>query len=185
MTTERTGVSGAGSARCGRWLTAVLAVPVIGFFACAGFSPGILAVPVTPGQPVTAWFLYGLALIAGSVALGRVYVLAANRAAARGAVPAAGLLLLATPAQAAAEPSGSNPVAIGLTVLGPSVWVKVLGYPAPLFPLDPPTLVTMPLAFAVCIGVSVLDRSRRAEQDRAGYAEQRQRMGGAIAMAAE
>jgi len=117
MTTKRTDANGVGSARLGRWLTAVLAVPVIGFFACAGFRPGTLAVPVTPGQPVTAWFLYGLALIAGSVALGGVYVLAANRAAARRAVPVVALLLLATPAQAAAEPSGSNPVAIGLFLL--------------------------------------------------------------------
>jgi cation/acetate symporter len=68
---------------------------------------------------------------------------------------------------------------IVLTVLGPAVWVKVLGFAAPVFALDPPTLVTMPLAFAVCIGVSLLDRSRRAAQDRAGFAEQSRRMRGA------
>lgn len=42
---------------------------------------------------------------------------------------------------------------IGLTVLEPPVWVRVLGHAAPVFPLDPPTLVAMPLAFAVCAGV--------------------------------
>jgi Na+(H+)/acetate symporter ActP len=71
---------------------------------------------------------------------------------------------------------------IVLTVLGPSVWVKVLGYAAPIVPMDPPTLVTMPLAFVVCIGVSLLDRSRRAAIDRAGYAEQAWRMVGTAAL---
>ena len=61
---------------------------------------------------------------------------------------------------------------IVLTALGPAVWVKTLGYAAPVFPLDPPTLVAMPAAFAVAIGVSLLDRSRRATIDRAGFAEQ-------------
>ena len=73
---------------------------------------------------------------------------------------------------------------IGLTILGPPVWVKVLGHAAPVFPLDPPTLVAMPLAFAVCSVVSVLDRSRRAAMDRAGYAEQSRRMMGGSALAA-
>jgi len=74
--------------------------------------------------------------------------------------------------------------AIVFTVLGPSVWVKVLGHAAPIFPLDPPTLLTMPLAFVVCIGVSLLDRSRRAERDRSGYAEQRARMMGGAPLGA-
>jgi len=38
----------------------------------------------------------------------------------------------------------------------------VLGNAAPIFPLDPPTIVTMPLAFATAWLVSVLDRSRVA-----------------------
>ncbi len=41
------------------------------------------------------------------------------------------------------------------TVLGPSVWVKVLGHAQPVFPLDPPALVTVPLAFAFCIIASL------------------------------
>lgn len=73
-----------------------------------------------------------------------------------------------------------------LPVLGPAVWVKVLGYPAPLFPLDPQTLVAMPLAFITCIGVSLADSSRQAAQDRAGFDEQNNRMiGSAMPMAAE
>ena len=66
--------------------------------------------------------------------------------------------------------------ALVLTVLGPPVWVKVLGYPAPIFPLDPPTLITLPLAFATCAIVSVLDRGTQGAADRAGYAGQRARM---------
>lgn len=66
--------------------------------------------------------------------------------------------------------------ALALTVLGPPVWVKVLGYAAPVFPLDPPTLITLPLTFATCVAVSLLDRSARGQIDRASYAEQRARM---------
>ena len=73
---------------------------------------------------------------------------------------------------------------IVLTGLGPAVWVKTLGNAAPIFPLDPPTLVAMPLAFAVAIGVSLLDRSRRAAIDRAGFAEQQIRMSGRATAAA-
>jgi cation/acetate symporter len=44
--------------------------------------------------------------------------------------------------------------AVGLTVIGPSIWVKTLGFAAPLFPYDPPALLTMPLAFVVAWAVS-------------------------------
>ncbi len=74
---------------------------------------------------------------------------------------------------------------IVLTVLGPAVWVKVLGNPEPLFTLDPPTLVTMPAAFIVCIGVSVLDRSRQAARDRAGFEDQSRRINNSMTVAAE
>jgi cation/acetate symporter len=58
--------------------------------------------------------------------------------------------------------------ALALTILGPPVWVKVLGFAAPVFPIDPPTIVTMPVAFVACWLASVLDRSTQAVQDRAG-----------------
>jgi cation/acetate symporter len=38
-----------------------------------------------------------------------------------------------------------------LTVLGPAIWVKVLGHANPVFPIDPPALVTVPLAFLACV----------------------------------
>jgi cation/acetate symporter len=44
--------------------------------------------------------------------------------------------------------------AVGLTVIGPSIWVKIFGFAAPLFPYDPPALLTMPLAFIVAWAVS-------------------------------
>ena len=75
-------------------------------------------------------------------------------------------------------------LSVGLTILGPSVWVKVLGFAAPVFALDPPTLVALPAAFAVCIVVSLADRSARAQLDRAGFVEQRRRMAGGAALAA-
>ena len=75
-------------------------------------------------------------------------------------------------------------LSVVLTVLGPSVWVKVLGNAAPIFPLDPPTLVALPAAFIVCVGVSLFDRSSRAATDRAGYVEQSRRMAGGAALAA-
>ena len=62
--------------------------------------------------------------------------------------------------------------AVLLTVIGPTVWVKILGDAAPLFAIDPPTILTMPLAFAVCWIVSVLDRSRRAVLDRGNFDSQ-------------
>ena len=51
--------------------------------------------------------------------------------------------------------------AVFLTIIGPGIWVKVLGYAAPVFPYDPPAIVTVPLAFIICWAVSVLDRSPR------------------------
>jgi cation/acetate symporter len=39
-------------------------------------------------------------------------------------------------------------------ILGPPVWVAVLGYPRAIFPYQYPTIVSMPVAFAVAIAVS-------------------------------
>ena len=59
--------------------------------------------------------------------------------------------------------------AVILTLIGPTIWVKILGHSAPLFAIDPPTIVTMPLAFAACWAASVLDRSSRAALDRGNF----------------
>ena len=39
---------------------------------------------------------------------------------------------------------------VGLIILSPGVWVKVLHHTAPIFPADYPALVSAPLAFVVC-----------------------------------
>lgn len=63
--------------------------------------------------------------------------------------------------------------ALAWTVLGPPVWVKVLGYAEPIFSLDPPTLVTLPLALVTCVLVSIFDRSPQGVKDRAAFARQK------------
>ena len=49
--------------------------------------------------------------------------------------------------------------ATGLTVLSPSIWHDVLGFPAGIFPYNAPTIFSMPLAFIACYVVSAMDRS--------------------------
>jgi cation/acetate symporter len=44
---------------------------------------------------------------------------------------------------------------VTLIILGPSVWVKLLGHAEPVFPSDYPALITMPLALLVAVAVSL------------------------------
>ncbi|MDH4560672.1 cation acetate symporter [Pseudomonas sp. BN411] len=62
--------------------------------------------------------------------------------------------------------------ALVLVILSPAVWVTVLGHAKAIFPYDHPALFSMPLAFAVIVLVSSLDRSARASRERAAYADQ-------------
>lgn len=62
--------------------------------------------------------------------------------------------------------------ALVLVILSPAVWVTVLGHEKAIFPYDHPALFSMPLAFAVIILVSKLDRSRQAELERSAYDDQ-------------
>ncbi|MCY1436794.1 Cation/acetate symporter ActP [compost metagenome] len=62
--------------------------------------------------------------------------------------------------------------ALALVVLSPTVWVTVLGHAEAIFPYDHPALFSMPLAFAVLIVVSALDRSAQARRDHAGFDDQ-------------
>lgn len=55
--------------------------------------------------------------------------------------------------------------ALVLLILGPAVWVKVLGYPEPMFPLEYPTLVTLPLSFATAWLVSRVTASSLAPRE--------------------
>ncbi|MDO4693342.1 MAG: cation acetate symporter [Eikenella sp.] len=59
-----------------------------------------------------------------------------------------------------------------LIILGPTVWVKVLGFESAVFPYGNPAIFTIPLAFIVAWIVSVTDQSEQAKADRAGYEAQ-------------
>lgn len=75
-------------------------------------------------------------------------------------------------------------VALGLVILSPAVWVRILGFSEAVFPYDFPTLISMPLAFFMIYLVSKLDSSRRASQDRAGFNAQQVRAETAVGIAA-
>jgi cation/acetate symporter len=64
-----------------------------------------------------------------------------------------------------------------LTVLSPSVWEATLGHPAGSapFPYTSPALFSMTLAFVTIWIVSLLDKSPRAAQDKAGFLAQQVR----------
>lgn len=59
--------------------------------------------------------------------------------------------------------------ALSLVILGPTVWVDVLGHDRPVFPYKYPALFSMPIAFASIWLVSTLDRSRRAAAEAAAF----------------
>ena len=58
---------------------------------------------------------------------------------------------------------------VGLIVVGPQVWVSVLGYEQALFPYNYPALFTLPLALLTTWVFSASDRSARAKVDRENY----------------
>ena len=58
---------------------------------------------------------------------------------------------------------------VGLIVVGPQVWVSVLGYEEALFPYNYPALFTLPLALLTTWVFSVSDGSVRAKADRDNY----------------
>ncbi len=62
--------------------------------------------------------------------------------------------------------------AVGLVILSPAVWVKVLGNAQAIFPYDHPAIISMTLAFFVTWLGSVTDKSARAEKEAEAYEEQ-------------
>ena len=62
--------------------------------------------------------------------------------------------------------------ALLLIILGPSVWVAVLGNETPIFPYGSPAIFTIPLGFIVAWIVSVTDNSEQAKRDKAGFEAQ-------------
>lgn len=61
---------------------------------------------------------------------------------------------------------------VGLVVLSPAIWVKVLGNSEAIFPYDYPAIISMNVAFFFTWLGSITDRSARAELDRDGFEEQ-------------
>jgi cation/acetate symporter len=61
---------------------------------------------------------------------------------------------------------------VALIVLGPTVWVKVLGNAASIFPLDNPTIITLPAAVLVAWLVSVTDSSASVAAERDQFDDQ-------------
>ncbi|MCK6388505.1 MAG: cation acetate symporter [Zoogloea sp.] len=61
---------------------------------------------------------------------------------------------------------------VGLVILSPTVWVKIFGNKAAIFPYDHPAIVSMSLAFFVTWLLSVTDKSERAKREAAAFEEQ-------------
>ena len=59
--------------------------------------------------------------------------------------------------------------ALGLIIVGPKVWVDVIGFEQALFPYDYPALFTMPVALAAIWFFSITDKSQRGVQDREAF----------------
>ncbi len=61
---------------------------------------------------------------------------------------------------------------VGLVVLSPTVWVKIMGNPTAVFPYDHPAIVSMTLAFFFTWLMSVTDKSARAAKEIEAFEEQ-------------
>jgi len=61
---------------------------------------------------------------------------------------------------------------ITLIIIGPKVWVSIIGANEALFPYDYPALFTLPAALITMVLVSYFDNSKSAQQDRAFYNKQ-------------
>ncbi len=63
-------------------------------------------------------------------------------------------------------------LAVGLIIIGPNIWVEVIGHDKAIFPYAYPTLFSMGTSFLFCWFFSVTDKSKGAEQERAAFPEQ-------------
>ena len=62
--------------------------------------------------------------------------------------------------------------AVGLMILGPTIWVQILHHATPIFPYEYPALFSIAAAFAGIWFFSVTDKSKSAEGERALFASQ-------------
>jgi cation/acetate symporter len=63
-------------------------------------------------------------------------------------------------------------LALLLILLGPNIWVKVLGFEEAIFPYTFPTLFSMSINFVFCWYFSVTDKSERAQQEKDAFPAQ-------------
>lgn len=49
-------------------------------------------------------------------------------------------------------------LSVGLMVIGPNIWVQIMGHEKAIFPLDQPAIISVPAAFIVMIVVSLMTR---------------------------
>lgn len=61
---------------------------------------------------------------------------------------------------------------LSLVILSPSVWVNVLGFENAIFPYNHPAIFSMPLTFIAIWAISKADSSKRADEDKKGFAAQ-------------
>ena len=64
---------------------------------------------------------------------------------------------------------------IGLLIIGPTVWTKVLGMGPAIFPYDFPTFFLLPAVLIITYVVSVTDSSESAKKERAAFDAQKVR----------
>lgn len=62
--------------------------------------------------------------------------------------------------------------AVVLVVIGPTVWVAILGYEQPIFSSKYPALISVTTAFVGIWFFSIIDNSKRAQEDRAAFEAQ-------------
>lgn len=61
---------------------------------------------------------------------------------------------------------------LSLVILSPSVWVNVLDFENAIFPYNHPAIFSMPLTFIAIWAISKADSSKRADEDKKGFAAQ-------------
>nr|WP_235183871.1 cation acetate symporter [Campylobacter iguaniorum] len=64
-------------------------------------------------------------------------------------------------------------VVVGLTILGPGVWVKSFGFETAIFPYKDPAIFSMPATFILVYLISKFDNSYRAKVDKSGFEMQK------------
>nr|NIQ08599.1 cation/acetate symporter ActP [Gammaproteobacteria bacterium]NIQ74322.1 cation/acetate symporter ActP [Gammaproteobacteria bacterium]NIR92313.1 cation/acetate symporter ActP [Gammaproteobacteria bacterium]NIV26197.1 cation/acetate symporter ActP [Gammaproteobacteria bacterium]NIW09229.1 cation/acetate symporter ActP [Gammaproteobacteria bacterium] len=62
--------------------------------------------------------------------------------------------------------------AITCMILGPTIWVDILGNAEPIFPYKHPALLSMSVAFSMIIIISLLDKSESAKQEKEIFQDQ-------------